>query len=284
MDWKRSIYSFKLKRGEDFKPNSVTIVSVLLACAHLAAVEQGKEVHGYIVRNGFESNVSVGSSLIDMYGKCGSIELSRQVFDKVPQKDVASWTTMIAGYGMHGCREDVFSVFNEMQESGVAPNHVTFIAVLSACSHAGLVDKGRQFFNIMISKYQITPSMEHYACMVDLLGRAGHLDEAFNFIKNMSVEPRTDVWGALLAACRIHCNIDLGEHAAYHLFKLELENAGNYILLSNIYANAGMWDAAAEVRVMMVNRGLKKGPGRSWIDVKNDDHEFVAGDRLCLHS
>eukprot|EP01018_Ginkgo_biloba_P034076 Gb_04449 [translate_table: standard] len=263
----------------DVKPNPITMVSVLQACAHLGAQQQGKWIHDYIIRSGFESNVFVGTALIDMYAKCGSIETARQLFDKMSKRDVVAWTAMIAAYGMHGHGKDALALFSEMQHTNLQPNHITFISVLSACSHAGLVDEGWQYFECMKQNYCITPKVEHYACMVDLLGRAGHLDEAHDFIKKMPLEPDVSVWGSLLAACRVHRNIELGEHVAKRLFDLDPENAGYYVLLSNIYCAAGRWDDATKVRATVKERGLKKPPGCSFIEVNNTVHAFLVGDR-----
>eukprot|EP01018_Ginkgo_biloba_P022755 Gb_12759 [translate_table: standard] len=261
------------------KPNSFTITSILPACAHLAALRQGKEIHDYIVRAGFQSDVIVGSALIDMYSKCGSLDDACRVFNNMSQRDVVLWTVMIAGYAMHGHGEKALELFIQMQQVGLRPDYITFIGILSACSHAGLVDKGWQYFDSMTRDYQITPGVEHYACMVDLLGRSGHLDEAWDFISKMPLEPNATVWGTLLAACRIHSNIKLGEQVAKHLFELEPDNAGNYVLLANIYAAGGRWDGFGDVRKMMNDRGLKKRPGCSWIEVKSRVHTFVIGDR-----
>eukprot|EP01018_Ginkgo_biloba_P030431 Gb_26340 [translate_table: standard] len=260
------------------KPDAVTITSVLPAIADLAALQKGKEIHDFVIKTKFESDVFVESALIDMYAKCGSITLARNMFDKMFKKNVVSWTAMIVGYGMHGLGEDALGLFSQMQRAGIEPNYVTYTGVLLACSHAGLVDQGWQYFRCMSRHYQITPRVEHYACMVDLLGRAGHMDEAHDFIKRMPLQPSARVWGALLGACKIHCYIDLGEHVAAHLFELEPENAGNYLLLSNIYAEAGRWDDVAKVRRMIKGRGVKRKPGYSWIEVKNRVHAFSVGD------
>eukprot|EP01018_Ginkgo_biloba_P034731 Gb_12556 [translate_table: standard] len=261
------------------KPNFVTIVSALPACANLASLGQGKEIHAYIIRSGLEFDAFVGSALVDMYSKCGSIEYARHVFDKMSQRNVVSWNAMLTGYAMHGNGKKALTFFNHMQEAGIKPDHITFTAVLSACSHAGLVDEGWQYFNSMGQDYHISPCLEHYACMVDLLGRAGHLEEAYKFVNRMPLEPDVCVWGALLGACRIHNNIELGESAAERLFELEPESAGNYVLLSNIYAAAGRWDDVMKVRTLMRDKGLSKTPGCSWIVVKNKVHEFLVGDR-----
>eukprot|EP01018_Ginkgo_biloba_P037442 Gb_29881 [translate_table: standard] len=260
-------------------PESGTIVSVLLACANLGALQQGKWIHNYIIRSGFESDAFVQTALIDMYAKCGNVEIARNLFDTMPERNVVAYSAMIAGYGMHGYGEDALVLFSQMQQTGMKPNRITFICVLSACSHAGLVDEGWQYFDSMSRDYCITPSVEHYACMVDLLGRAGHLEQAQNFIENMPVDPNAGVWGALLGACRIHCNIELGERVARILFDLEPGNAGYYVLLSNIYAAAGRWDEVAMVRIMMKDRGLRKPPGYSLIEINNRVHAFVVGDR-----
>eukprot|EP01018_Ginkgo_biloba_P025790 Gb_04077 [translate_table: standard] len=263
----------------NMKPNSVTIASVLSACTHLAALQQGKSIHGYAIRSGFESDAFVETALIDNYAKCGSIEIARQLFDNMSRRDVVSWSAMIAGYGIHGHGEDALELFKQMQQTGMNPNHITFICILSACSHAGLVDEGWQYFHCMSQDYYITPTVEHYACMVDLLGRAGHLNEAQEFIHKMPLEPNAGVWGALLGACRIHCNIKLGERVAEHLFELEPENAGYYVLLSNIYATAGKWDDVVKLSTLMKDRGLKKIPGCSLIELNNKVHTFLVGDR-----
>jgi pentatricopeptide repeat protein len=269
---------YQLQISEE-KPDSATLITVLPACAELGALQHGKWIHAYIIKNGFELYVSVGTALIDMYAKCGSIESAFQLFDKMCNKDVVSWNAMIAAYGMNGHGEGAVTLFSQMQQAGLMPDHVTFISVLSACSHSGLVDEGRQYFDCMSQDYYITPRMEHYVCMVDLLGRAGFLNEAHNFIKNMPLEPGIGVWGALLFACRIHCNIELGEHVAKLLIELDPRNSGTYILLSSIYATAKRWDDVAKVRSKLKESGLEKSPGRSWIVLKNRVHVFLVGDK-----
>eukprot|EP01018_Ginkgo_biloba_P001352 Gb_05293 [translate_table: standard] len=261
------------------KSNSETVASVLPACATLAALEQGKEIHEDIIKNGFQSDVFVGSALVDMYAKCGSIKNARDVFDKMHQRDVVSWTAMIDGYAMHGCAKEALNLFELMQHSGTNPNHVTLVSVLSACCHAGLVDEGRRYFDYMSQYYHIKPAMEHYGCMVDLLGRAGRLNEAEDFINRMPIKPAATVWGPLLCACRIHNNIELGERVAEYLFELDPENAAPYVLLSNIYAEAGRWDDIEKVRKMMKDRRVIKKPGCTWIEVDNRVYAFLAGDR-----
>ncbi|KAH9301975.1 hypothetical protein KI387_013558 [Taxus chinensis] len=272
----RLFYQMQL---EGVIPNSSTIVSVLSVCTNLAALRQGKCIHTYIIRSSVELDVSVHNALVTMYSKCGSLKTARRLFDEISEKDVVSWNAMIAGYGMHGHGKDALVLFSQMQQVGLKPDYVTFIEVLSACSHAGLVNEGWQYFDIMSRDYSITPRMEHYACMVDLLGRAGLLYEAYDFIKTMPIEPEANVWGALLGACRKFHNIKLGKCVSERLLELEPQNVGHYVLLSNIYAATGRWDDVTKVRKLQKDRGLKKSPGYSWIEIKNRVHAFVMRDR-----
>eukprot|EP01018_Ginkgo_biloba_P025636 Gb_25611 [translate_table: standard] len=265
-----------LKSG--MKADQVTFASVLRACANLAVLHHGKQVHSHIIKSGFELQVLVGSALVDMYAKCGSIRNAWEVFDKMSKRNVVSWTTMIAACAQHGQGEDALQLFEKMQEKGVKANETTFVALLFACSHLGLVDEGRHYFDSMIKEHGIVPRVEHYSCMVDLLGRAGLLDEAEQLILEMPVEPNAAVWGALLGACRIHGNIDLGSRVAKHLLQLHLQDSATYVLLSNIYAALSRWDDVAKVRKLMKDTGLKKQPGCSWIQVKHSMHVFVSGD------
>jgi len=264
---------------EGVAPDAVTIVTGLQACADLGVLQHGKLIHDHVIRAGFETNVFVGNSLVTMYAKCGSVSIARQVFDRMLQKNVITWSAMIAAYGINGLGEDTLALFTEMQQSGVKPNDITFVSVLSACSHAGLVDEAWKYFNCMSLQYGLSPKAEHYACMVDLLGRAGQLAEAQDFIDRMPFEPAASVWGALLGACRIHHNIELGEHVAEHLFKLEPENAGYYVLLSNIYAAGGRWDDVEKVRTIMRDKEVVKREACSWIEFNNRIHAFHVGDR-----
>eukprot|EP01018_Ginkgo_biloba_P011139 Gb_03380 [translate_table: standard] len=254
------------------KPDSKTFISVLPACTNLAALEQGMDIHDKVIKNGFHSDVYVSNTLINMYAKCGSIENACHVFDNIHQPDVISWNTMIGAYAMHGCGKEALKLFEQMQHSGMNPDQVTLVCVLSACCHAGLVDEGWEYFHCMSRSYHITPLMEHYGCMVDLLGRAGRLLEAQELIEKMPVKPNAAVWGCLLGACRIHNNSELGQRAAEHLFELEPKSAAPYVLLSNIYAAAERWDAIGKVRKMMKDKRVEKTPGYSWIRVNKQRH------------
>ncbi|KAI4346739.1 hypothetical protein L6164_007611 [Bauhinia variegata] len=264
----------------DSYPNSVTMVSVLQACAALAAFEQGKMIHAYILRRGLDSILPVLNALIVMYGKCGELALGQRVFDQMKRRDVVSWNSLISNYGMHGFGKRAIQIFDKMINQGVSPSRISFISVLGACSHAGLVEEGNFLFESMVSKYNMHPSMEHYACMVDLLGRANRLDEAIKLMDNMHIEPGHQVWGSLLGSCRIHCNVELAERASSVLFELEPRNAGNYVLLADIYAEAKMWDEVKRVKNLCEARGLLKVPGCSWIEVRRKIYSFVSVDEI----
>lgn len=260
------------------KSNSITIASVLPACASLAALERGQEIHGHIMRNGYSSDQYVTNALVDMYVKCGALVLARSLFDMIPSKDLISWTVMIAGYGMHGFGSEAVATFNEMRNAGVEPDEVSFISILYACSHSGLLDEGWGFFNIMREECNIEPKLEHYACMVDLLARTGNLLKAYRFIETMPIEPDATIWGSLLCGCRIHHDVKLAEKVAERVFELEPENTGYYVLLANIYAEAEKWEEVKKLRERIGHRGLKKNPGCSWIEIKGKVNIFVAGD------
>jgi pentatricopeptide repeat protein len=240
------------------EPDSKAFVSVLPACANLGALVLGMEIHEHIIRNGLQEDVFAASALVDMYAKCGDIDKSRHLFDKMQERNVVSWTSMISGYAIHGYGKEAIELFEQMQHSGLKPNHVTLVCILSACCHAGLVDTGRRVFESMSEHYQITPTMDHYSCMVDLLARSGHLDEAHEFINRMPLKPDATVWACLLGACRIHNNVELGNHVAEQLFKSDLKDAAPYVLLSNMYATAGRWEGIEKVRKMMKDRKVKK--------------------------
>eukprot|EP01018_Ginkgo_biloba_P025605 Gb_06568 [translate_table: standard] len=263
--------------GVKSSPN--TFSSVLPACANLGALELGMEIHEEIIRSECQSNVFVESALVDMYVKCGSIEKARELFDKMHQRNTVSWNAMIGGYAMHGDAKEALKLFEQMQRSGMNPDHVTLVCVLFACSHAGLVNEGWRYFDCMNQSYHITPAMKHYVCMVDLLGRAGRLDEAQDFINKMPLKPDATVWKCLLGACRVHNNVELGESVAGRLFELDPKDDAPYVLLSNIYAAAGRWEDTENVRRMMKERKVKKVPGCSWIEIDKQVHAFFSGDK-----
>ncbi|KAI8556988.1 hypothetical protein RHMOL_Rhmol05G0298900 [Rhododendron molle] len=236
------------------KPNSITIPCLLPACGNTATLIHGKAAHGFSIRSGISDDVYVGSALIDMYAKCGRIKTSRLCFDRMPMRNLVSWNAILGGYAMHGKAKEAIEIFHLMQRSGQKPDLVSFTGILSACSQSGLTEEGQCYFNDMSREHGIEPGVEHYTCMVSLLGRAGKLEEAYSMIKKMPFEPDGCVWGALLSFCRVHNNMTLGEIAAKQLFKLEPTNPVNYILLSNIYASKGKW---REVNEILYKKHLK---------------------------
>ncbi|RZC67050.1 hypothetical protein C5167_010737 [Papaver somniferum] len=262
-----------------FKPNNITVASVLPACTDLESLRGGREIHGYSYRHQHLEDIVVGTSLVFMYAKCGELDLSRRVFDNLLQRDTIAWNTMILANSMHGNGEEALSLFHKMLNSGVKPNSITFTGVLSGCSHSRLVDEAQSILSSMSRDYMIEPDADHYSCMVDVLSRSGQLKKAYEFIQEMPVQPTAGAWGALLGACRVYKNADLGKIAAKRLFEIEPENPGNYVLLSNILVTAKLWDDASEIREMMRDRGIFKMPGCSWIQVKNKVYTFVAGDK-----
>lgn len=273
------LFSELVKQNCNLKPNAFTLSCALMACSRLAALRFGKEIHGYMLKNQCGSAVHVNNCLIDMYCKSADIGSARLAFDHMRQRNDVSWTSLMTGYGMHGQGEEALWVFDEMKKAGLVPDGVTFVVVLYACSHSGMVDQGMEFFDSMERDFGIVPSVEHYACMVDLLGRSGRVGEAMKLIKNMPVEPTPIVWVALLSACRVHGNVEFGEYAASKLLELECENDGSYTLLSNIYANARRWKDVARIRSLMRHTGIKKRPGCSWVQGKKGTVSFFVGDR-----
>jgi pentatricopeptide repeat protein len=261
------------------RPDHFTLATALSACASIAALERGKQIHAHLIKVRLESHVCVGNTVITMYAKCGSIANAVQAFGQMPERDGVSWTAMIAGYAQHGHGNEALELYEQMLQAGRKPDHVTFVGILNACSHSGLVDAGYHYFGSMSRDYCISPRAEHYACMIDLLGRSGRVEEAEIFINNMPFEPDAHVWGALLGACRMHGNVELAACASEYLFELDPLNPATYVLLSNIYAETGRWDDVARVRKLMKDRGVQKKPGWSWIEVKNKVHTFTAGDR-----
>ncbi|TKY61117.1 Pentatricopeptide repeat-containing protein [Spatholobus suberectus] len=275
----KAVLIFRQMQLSGTDPDSATMIGLLPACSHLAALQHGACCHGYSVIQGFTANTSICNAIIDMYAKCGMIHISRKVFDRMNKRDIVSWNTMIIGYGIHGLYMEAFSLFHELQASGLKPDDVTLIAVLSACSHSGLVTVGKYWFNTMSQDLNISPRMAHYICMVDLLARAGNLDEAYSFIQRMPFEPDVRVWSALLAACRIHKNIEMGEQVSKKIQMLGPEGTGNFVLMSNIYSSVGRWDDAAHIRSIQRHQGYKKSPGCSWIEISGVIHGFIGGDR-----
>lgn len=264
-------------RSKNIKPDSFTMVSVIPALAELSVIRYAKWIHALVIRSCFEKNVFVMTALIDMYAKCGAVGTARALFDMMNERHVTTWNVMIDGYGTHGLGKAAVELFNKMLEGPTKPNDITFLCAISACSHSGLVEEGIHYFTSMKKDYGIQPVMDHYGAMVDLLGRAGRLNEAWDFIQKMPIEPGITVFGAMLGACKIHKNVELGEKAANRLFELDPDEGGYHVLLANIYAAASLWDKLAKVRTIMEKKGLQKTPGCSLVELKNEVHSFYSG-------
>ncbi|KAI3457296.1 hypothetical protein Pfo_013959 [Paulownia fortunei] len=264
--------------SRNIQPDAVTIQSSILASAQLGSLEQARWMDNYVDNSKFRYDIIVSTALIDMYAKCGSVELAHKVFNRIADKDVVVWSAMIMGYGLHGWGREAINLFNEMKDAGVRPNDVTFLGLITACSHSGLVEEGWECF-LSMKGWGVEPHQKHYAGVVDLLGRAGYLEKAYNFITTLPVEPGVSVWGALLSACKIHRRVTLGEYAAEKLFTLDPLNTGHYVQLSNLYASARIWDGVAKVRVLMKSKGLNKGLGYSMIEINGKLQIFRIGDK-----
>lgn len=275
---KDALTLFREMQMTKVEPNEVTMVSVLSSCAVLGAFEMGKWVHSFIRRKRMKLTITLGTALMDFYAKCGSVEDSLEVFERMPQRNVPSWTVIIQGLASNGRGRDALNIFSKMLDLNIKPNAITFIGALSACSHAGLVDEGRRLFDSMSTDHGIKPRIEHYGCMVDMLGRAGLIDEAYQFIKTMPVQPNAIIWRTLLASCRVHKNVKIGEESLKQIVILAPKHSGDYILLSNIYASVGRWEDAGRVRGQMREDGIKKTPGCSLIEVDGMIYEFFAED------
>ncbi|KAG0484936.1 hypothetical protein HPP92_009015 [Vanilla planifolia] len=268
---------FLKMQTKNIRPDSFTLVSVIPALADISLPRQAKWIHGYAVRLLLDCDIFVRTALIDLYSKCGNVISARSLFDCIEEKHVETWNAMIDGYGSHGLGLKAVEMFAEMKRSTVKPSDVTFLNMLSACSHAGLVEEGKRYFRSMKEDYGLEPRMDHYGATVDLLGRSGRLEEAWNFIEQMPIKPGISVYGAMLGACKIHKNVQLGKAAAKRLFELEPEEGGYHVLLSNIYASASLWEDVAKVRSMMEKKGLQKSPGLSFMEIKNRVHTFYSG-------
>ncbi|CAK9139031.1 unnamed protein product [Ilex paraguariensis] len=250
----------------NIKPDEFIVTSLMSACSQVGNLELAKWVDSYLIQSSFDlSRAHVAAALIDMNAKCGSMERAAMLFEEMPRRDLISYCSMIQGLSIHSRGAQAVGLFSRMLNEGLIPDDVAFTVILTACSHAGLVEEGLCFFDSMVNDYSLVPSPDHYACMVDLLGRSGKLKVAYELIKSIPIEPHAGAWGALLGACKLHCDIELGEEVARRLFELEPHNAGNYVVLSNIYAAADQWLDVSLLRSKMSERGIRKIPGCSWI-------------------
>ncbi|KAM7254223.1 hypothetical protein ACFE04_031905 [Oxalis oulophora] len=282
--FKEVLALFREMQKSDVKPDEFTMVSILTACAHLGALDVGEWIKAYIDKHKIKNDVFVGNALLDMYFKCGNVEKARIIFNQMQRKDKYTWTAMIVGFAINGHGEEALNMFSQMLSASIKPDTVTFVGVLCACSHNGMVNEGRKIFASMVTQNNVEPTILHYGCMVDLLGRAGNLKEACEVIKNMPMKPNSIVWGALLSACRVYKNAEMAEMATKQILELEPDNGAVYVQLSNIYAACNKWDKLREVRNLMTERGIRKVPGCSLIEMNGVVHEFVAGDQSHLES
>ncbi|XP_031267863.1 pentatricopeptide repeat-containing protein At5g48910-like [Pistacia vera] len=276
---KEALALFREMQLLDLEPNSAILVSVLCACSQLGALDHGNWVYSYIQKKCVNVDSTLSAALVDMYAKCGSIDLAMQVFHSSKEKDVSSYTSAISGLAMNGRGIEAFQLFEQMKSEGISPDSVSYVAVLCACSHMGWVEKGFHYFHSMLDVHEIKPELDHYACMVDLLGRAGLLEEAENFIASMPMKPDNVIWGTLLGACRVHGNDQMGQRVGNMLIESDQNHDGCYILLSNIYAKTMNREDAEEVRKSMGVKNIERVPGYSLIEVDGVVQEFLAGDR-----
>ncbi|XP_077210184.1 pentatricopeptide repeat-containing protein At4g13650-like [Tasmannia lanceolata] len=259
--------------------NRSTFSTLFHVCSGLGVIQQGKLLHAHVIKTPFESNVYVGTSLIDMYAKCGSINDAQTAFLNTNSPNVAAWTALINGYAHHGLGIEAALLFEQMLEQEVSPNVVTFVGILLGCSRAGLVSEGMSFFHAMERNFGLVPTLEHYACVVDLLGRSGYLREAEEFINGMPIEADSVVWGTLLSACWFFMDMEVGERVAERMLGLDPKQVSTYVIMSNIYAGVGRWEDVLKLRKRLRNMELKKKPGCSWIEVNNTVHVFCVEDR-----
>ncbi|GMN59770.1 hypothetical protein TIFTF001_028858 [Ficus carica] len=276
--FKRLLNSFL--RDSHIRPNHVTVASALSACGHGGMLHLGKWIHGFACRNGLVPDSFISNALTDMYGKCGSLKEARWVFDMTLRKELTSWNSMINCYALHGKSKNAIMVFEEMiaSEDDVKPDKITFVGLFNACTHGGLVAEGIAYFDLMTKVYEIKPEIQHYGCMIDLLGRAGQFDKAMEVVKGMEMEPDEAVWGSLLNGCKIHRRTDLAELALQKLMEIDPHNGGYASMLANIYGEMGNWEEVRKVRKMLKERNAYKTPGCSWVEVNEQVYQFHSAD------
>ncbi|KAI6681381.1 hypothetical protein NL676_035262 [Syzygium grande] len=261
------------------KPDEITMLLVLSACADLGALELGRWVESYVARENVRKTVELCNALVDMFAKCGDVDSALRLFRSMSNKTIVSWTSVVGGLAVHGRGVEAVSLFDEMIAAGVVPDDVAFIGLLSACSHSGLVEKGRDYFNLMTKRFGIEPKIEHYGCLVDLLCRAGLIRKAIEFVEEMPLEPNPVIWRTLINACRARGELKLGEDITKRLIGKEPMHESNYVLLSNIYAKMSHWEKKTKIREVMDTKGMRKIPGSTLIELENEIYEFVAGDK-----
>lgn len=265
---------------EGARPNQTTVSCVLSACGHLGMLRLGRSVHGYVYKNHMEHSPFVANGLIDMYGKCGGVKKASWIFSALTDKTLMSWNSMINCLALQGHSGLAITTFKKMELTGPEPDEVTFVGLLNACTHGGLVDEGLSYFRSMFQDYKIDPEIEHYGCIIDLLSRAGRFDEAMDIVRDMRIEPDEVVWGSLLNGCRIHGIRELAELSAKKLLEIEPNSADYGVMLANLYSECGKWEDVGKVRKMLKEFGGKKLPGCSWIEVEKKVHQFYSGDTV----
>lgn len=279
--WVSALDLFSKMQMEKIMPSEFTLVSLLNASASLGAIKQGEWIHGYMRKNNIEMNVIVVTAIIDMYCKCGSPEVARKVFETAPVKGLSCWNSMILGHAINGHADEAIELFSTLEScTSLEPDCVSFIGILMACNHSGLVEKAKFYFNLMTEIYAIEPSLKHYGCMVDVLGRAGLLEEAEAIIRSMQMKPDEIIWGSFLSSCKRYGNIEMCKWAASHLLELDADDSSGHVLMSNAYAASGHHEKAIQERSLMQEKQIVKQQGGSLIEVNGKVHEFVAGGRL----
>ncbi|KAM0941339.1 putative tetratricopeptide-like helical domain superfamily, DYW domain-containing protein [Dioscorea sansibarensis] len=275
-----AVVLFREMQVSGVRPDEVTVVAVLSACADLGALELGHWIKSFVERERIPKTLPLCNALLDALAKCGDIDGALKVFVEMPERSIVSWTSVIDGLAMHGRGREAVAVFEEMTSAGVVPDDVAFIGVLSACSHAGMVDEGRRYFASMKSEFNIESKIEHCGCMVDLFSRAGMVEQAMEFVQSMPMRPNPVIWRTLISACRVHGKLELGENITRNLLADEPMHGSNYVLLSNVYALSHRWEKKSEIRKVMSKQGIKKVPGCSLLELDGEIHEFIAGDEL----
>ncbi|KAG8368365.1 hypothetical protein BUALT_Bualt15G0037900 [Buddleja alternifolia] len=283
-DWKQTIEHFnKMMAEDDIILDSISLITILSSCSSSGALQHGRRAHALVIKTGYQSDIFAGSAVIDMYANCASMEDAKIYFEEMEQKDVACWNALISGYGMIGCGSKAIDLFSKMKDSGISPNESTFVSLLSACSHSGLVGQGLEIFDHMIEIRNIIPNLKHYACVTDLLGRAGRLNDAYFFMKRKILQPRIEIYGSLLNACVIHKNFEMGDEISREIFELGPNDAGYYVLLSNMYALAGKRSGSKMARIFLKVNNLKKNPGFSSVEVNGEIFTFMASQKDHPH-
>lgn len=277
--FKEALDLFHKMRSSGVVPDEATLVCILSACSQIGDLVIGKETHKYISSNNITPSITLLNSLLDMYAKCGALGIAMDLFLEIPEKNVVSWNVIIGALALHGFGLEAIGIFQDMRADGIWPDKFTFTGLLCACSHSGLIDMGRYYFERMTSIYNISPEIEHYACMIDLLGRGGLLEEAIRLIGAMPMKPDVVIWGALLGACKIHANVEIGMLILKQLLELEPDSSGLYVLLSNIFCEAQRWEDVKKIRKLMKDGGIMKSRAVSFIEIDGCVCEFIVEDK-----